>query len=148
MVIDQLHYRYDPGDVAVIHPEAMPQDVETLLSCIGYAHTADDPMEIRHILLGVYTCPLLGLSLLNPDHSHADQHLPDHIPTITTLREIFTRYVDINAVPRRSFFALLKHFAQDDMEREKLEEFLTKEGAVRIHPQSPIPLPLPSFRPN
>lgn len=47
------------------------------------------------------------------------------------MREIFTRYVDINAVPRRSFFALLKHFAQDDMEREKLDEFLSEEGAVR-----------------
>ena len=46
------------------------------------------------------------------------------------MREIFTRYVDINAVPRRSFFALLKHFAHDDMEREKLEEFLSEEGAV------------------
>nr|VWO96020.1 Beta-lactamase (EC [Ganoderma boninense] len=104
---------YDPGDVAVIHPEAMPQDVEAFLSCIGYADTADDPIEIRHALL--------------------DQHLPDHIPTITTMREIFTRYVDINAVPRRSFFALLKHFAQDDMEREKLEEFLTEEGADDLY---------------
>lgn len=48
------------------------------------------------------------------------------------MREIFTRYVDINAVPRRSFFALLKHFAQDELEREKLEEFLSEEGAVSI----------------
>ena len=63
--------------------------------------------------------------------STLDQSLPDHLPTVTTIREIFTRYVDINAVPRRSFFALLKHFAQDDTEREKLEEFLTEEGAVR-----------------
>ncbi|TBU41104.1 riboflavin synthase domain-like protein [Dichomitus squalens] len=104
---------YDPGDVAIIHPEAMPQDVEAFLSCIGYANTADDPIEIRQTLL--------------------DQHLPDHIPTITTLREVFTRYVDINAIPRRSFFALLKHFAQDDMEREKLEEFLSEEGADDLY---------------
>lgn len=61
-----------------------------------------------------------------------DQSLPDHLPAVTTIREIFTRYVDINAVPRRSFFALLRHFAEDDMEREKLEEFLTDEGAVSI----------------
>lgn len=70
----------------------------------------------------------------------SDQSLPDHLPTTTTLREIFTRYVDINAVPRRSFFALLKHFAQDELEREKLEEFLSEEGAV-----SP-PKPLTNFR--
>ena len=60
------------------------------------------------------------------------------------MREIFTRYVDINAVPRRSFFALLRHFAQDDMEREKLEEFLTEEGAVSIHPQIQFPLSPPT----
>ena len=59
-----------------------------------------------------------------------DQSLPDHIPVTTTLREVFTRYLDINAVPRRSFFAILKHFTNDEMEREKLEEFLSKEGAV------------------
>lgn len=60
----------------------------------------------------------------------ADQSLPDHLPSTTTLREIFTRYLDFNAVPRRSFFAILKHFAQDELEREKLEEFLSEEGAV------------------
>ena len=107
----------------------MPQDVEAFLSCVGYANTADDPIEIRHTLLGEHR---LGCQLLSTSHySLKDQHLPDHIPTITTLREIFTRYVDINAVPRRSFFALLKYFTQDDMEREKLEEFLSEEGAVR-----------------
>ncbi|KAI0709189.1 riboflavin synthase domain-like protein [Earliella scabrosa] len=105
--------QYEPGDVAVIHPEALPGDVEALLSCIGYANTADEPIEIRHTL--------------------ADQSLPDHLPTVTTMREIFTRYVDINAVPRRSFFALLKHFAHDDMEREKLEEFLSEEGADELY---------------
>ncbi|KAI0705984.1 riboflavin synthase domain-like protein [Cerioporus squamosus] len=105
--------QYEPGDVAVIHPEATPADVESFLACIGYANTADDPVEIQHVL--------------------QDQSLPDHLPTVTTIREIFTRYVDINAVPRRSFFALFKHFAEDDMEREKLEEFLTEEGADELY---------------
>ncbi|RDX49050.1 riboflavin synthase domain-like protein [Lentinus brumalis] len=105
--------QYEPGDVAVIHPEASSADVESFLACVGYANTADDPVEIHHVL--------------------EDQSLPDHLPAVTTIREIFTRYVDINAVPRRSFFALLKHFAQDDMEREKLEEFLTEEGADELY---------------
>ncbi|KAI0640980.1 riboflavin synthase domain-like protein [Trametes meyenii] len=105
--------RYRPGDVAVIHPEAIPAEVETFLSGIGYANIADDPIDIRHTL--------------------EDQSLPDHLPTTTTLREVFTRYVDINAVPRRSFFAVLKHFAQDELEREKLEEFLSDEGADEMY---------------
>ncbi|OJT11116.1 NADPH-dependent diflavin oxidoreductase 1 [Trametes pubescens] len=105
--------QYNPGDVAVIHPETIAEDVESFLSCISYANSADDPINIRHTL--------------------EDQSLPDHLPTTTTLREIFTRYVDINAVPRRSFFALLKHFAQDELEREKLEEFLSEEGADEMY---------------
>lgn len=40
------------------------------------------------------------------------------------------RYLDINSVPRRSFFALLRHFTSDELEREKLDEFLSPEGAV------------------
>ncbi len=45
---------------------------------------------------------------------------------------LFTRYLDFNAVPRRSFFQYLRDFTSDDLEREKLEEFLSKEGAVRV----------------
>ena len=59
-----------------------------------------------------------------------DQSLPDHLPHVSTLRAIFTRYLDINAIPKRSFFRLLKHFATDEREREKLEEFSSPEGAV------------------
>ncbi|CDO69942.1 hypothetical protein BN946_scf184836.g16 [Trametes cinnabarina] len=103
---------FNPGDVAVIHPEALAADVDSFLACIGYANIADDPIDIRHTL--------------------QDQSLPDHLPTTTTLRELFTRYLDINAVPRRSFFAVLKHFAEDELEREKLEEFLSEEGALQI----------------
>jgi sulfite reductase alpha subunit-like flavoprotein len=59
-----------------------------------------------------------------------DQSLPEHTPQITTLRALFTRYLDFNAVPRRSFFELLRWFATDEMEREKLDEFVSNEGAV------------------
>lgn len=38
--------------------------------------------------------------------------------------------MDLNAVPKRAFFRLLKHFATDEREREKLEEFCSPEGAV------------------
>src|SRR6266702_3703489 len=37
-----------------------------------------------------------------------------------------------NAVPKRTFFRLLKHFAADEREREKLEEFSSPEGAVDV----------------
>jgi sulfite reductase alpha subunit-like flavoprotein len=61
----------------------------------------------------------------------ADQSLPDHLPQVSTLRILFSRHLDTSAVPKRSFFRLLKYFATDEREREKLEEFSSPEGAVK-----------------
>ena len=46
-------------------------------------------------------------------------------------------YFDIGSVPRRSFFEMLAHFAEDELEREKLNEFCTPEGQVRHCPFAP-----------
>ena len=74
-------------------------------------------------------CPLLSTK---PLHSLtvADQSLPDHLPQVSTLRSLFTSHLDISAVPKRSFFRLLKNFAGDEREREKLEELSSTDGAV------------------
>lgn len=92
---------------------------------MGWANTADEPFSIIHAMKGAYLATSSYFS-----HWDTDQSLPEHTPQITTLRTLFTRYLDFNAVPRRSFFELLRWFATDDMEREKLEEFISSEGAV------------------
>jgi len=68
-----------------------------------------------------------------------DQTLPDHLPPSATLRTIFTRYLNINAIPRYGFFEILHHFAGNSLEKEKLQEFITPEGAVRFHNQPSLP---------
>jgi len=60
------------------------------------------------------------------------QSLPDHLPHCATLRTIFTRYLNINAVPKYGFFEILHHFAENSLEKDKLQEFITLEGAVRL----------------
>ncbi|KZT67892.1 riboflavin synthase domain-like protein [Daedalea quercina L-15889] len=105
--------RYEPGDIAIVHPEAQPADVEGFLVCTGFDATADDPVTVTQTL--------------------QDQSLPDFLPTTTTLRTLFTRHLDISAVPRRSFFALLRHFVFDELEIEKLDEFLSEEGADELY---------------
>ncbi|KAI0920248.1 hypothetical protein AcV5_010040 [Taiwanofungus camphoratus] len=105
--------RYDPGDIAIVHPEAVPAHVEAFLASIGYANIADEAICIEHTL--------------------TDQSIPDHLPRNSTLRELFTRHLDISAVPRRSFFALLRHFVTDELEIEKLDEFLSTEGADELY---------------
>lgn len=104
---------YNPGDVAVIHPIAMDSDVDSFLVMMGWANDADTPFSIAHTML--------------------DQSLPDRVPRVTTLRILFTYHIDFNAVPRRSFFQFLRHFTTDELEREKLDDFLSVEGADELY---------------
>ncbi|KAH7912072.1 riboflavin synthase domain-like protein [Hygrophoropsis aurantiaca] len=104
---------YNPGDVAVIHPVADSSEVDSFLITMGWANTADTPFRI--------------------EHSTSDQTLPDYIPRIATLRTLFTRYLDFNAVPRRSFFRLLRQFTTDELECEKLDDFVSVEGADELY---------------
>ncbi|KAF8588109.1 riboflavin synthase domain-like protein [Ramaria rubella] len=102
------HVDYQPGDVTVIYPEAPAEDVDQFLIQMGWANDSDEVLKI--------------------DVRPGEQPLPANVPPVSTLREIFTKYLDINAVPRRSFFDLLRHFASDDLEREKLLDFCSLEG--------------------
>ncbi|KAJ4484280.1 hypothetical protein C8J55DRAFT_510197 [Lentinula edodes] len=104
---------YSPGDVAVIHPIANADEVETFLSQMGWGNFADDLLEISHV--------------------HKDQSLPDHLPRCATLRTIFSRYLDFNAVPRRIFFRYLRYFTSDGAEKERLDEFLSLEHADELY---------------
>ncbi|TFK37556.1 hypothetical protein BDQ12DRAFT_652582 [Crucibulum laeve] len=104
---------YSPGDIAVIYPIASRTDVESFLDEMELSDIADDAFRIEQIM--------------------SDQSLPDHLPEVTTLRTLFSRYVDFNAVPTRSFFQFLRYFTTDDLEKEKLDEFLSPEGADELY---------------
>ncbi|EKM53089.1 uncharacterized protein PHACADRAFT_259251 [Phanerochaete carnosa HHB-10118-sp] len=104
---------YSPGDIAVIEPEACATDVDAFLQCVGWLDEADKSFAVKHVL--------------------PDQSLPTRLPRSLTLRTLFMRYLDINSVPRRSFFALLRHFTPNEFEREKLDEFLSPEGADDLY---------------
>ncbi|EJD43010.1 riboflavin synthase domain-like protein [Auricularia subglabra TFB-10046 SS5] len=102
---------YAPGDVALLYPEAHADDVEAFLQRLGWsAADADAPLLVRP------TSSDLSL----PAHFSADAPV--------TLRDVLTKYVDIAAVPRLSFFEVIRHFTDDEQHREKLEDFCTEEG--------------------
>ncbi|THU80848.1 riboflavin synthase domain-like protein [Dendrothele bispora CBS 962.96] len=107
--------QYSPGDIAVIHPQTHPDDVEEFLSSMGWGNIADEPYSIERV--------------------YDDQSLPDHLPRLSTLRIIFTRYLDFNAVPRRTFFRYLRDFTTEALETERLNEFLSDspEGAEDLY---------------
>ncbi|KAH8829198.1 riboflavin synthase domain-like protein [Flagelloscypha sp. PMI_526] len=100
--------QYSPGDVAMIRPEPPPDRVQSFLNLMGWANDAD---------LSVFVSRL-----------RTDQAIEWTSSNTTSLRELFTYHLDFSAVPRRSFFLWIRHFAQDATEREKLEEFCQGEG--------------------
>lgn len=105
--------QYEPGDVAVIHPIASFTEVQTFLSVMGWEDIADAPFAVEQRMF--------------------DQSLPSNLPKVATLNTLFSRFLDFKAVPRRSFFQYLRYFTTDELEREKLDEFLSKERADELY---------------
>ncbi|MEQ2167034.1 hypothetical protein GOODEAATRI_000087, partial [Goodea atripinnis] len=55
------------------------------------------------------------------------------LPQPCSVRHLVERYLDIAAVPRRSFFELLSGFATNELERDKLAEFSSAAGQDQLH---------------
>lgn len=103
---------YTAGDVLTIFPKNDPKDVDTLLDFMKWRAHADrschfEPTSPSSITF--HTAPLPG-------------------PTqLSTLRRLLTDYLDINAIPRRSFFAHIAHFTEDETQKERLLDFTNSE---------------------
>ncbi|KAG2186396.1 hypothetical protein INT43_002834 [Umbelopsis isabellina] len=99
---------YEPGDVAVIRPKNLPNEVDAFLEYMGWLDLADERL------------------IVHPNSE--DSRVPSHWPHILTLRELFVSCLDIFSVPRRSFFEMLAFFTEDENQTEKLREFSSPEG--------------------
>lgn len=98
------------GDVVMIRPRNAPEDVRDF-------------------------CQLLRLDpestfTLRPTNNSA---VPARLPQPCTVRHLVESYLDIAAVPRRSFFELLSTFSSNELEREKLAEFSSATGQDELH---------------
>jgi sulfite reductase alpha subunit-like flavoprotein len=107
---------YVPGDVVCITPRNFAADVDSLISLMGWEDEADKPL-----------CFVSGTKF--PLATHLP---PPQIPFLLTrpgftLRTLLTDYLDIMAIPRRSFFANIAQFTNDAMHKERLLEFANPE---------------------
>lgn len=100
-----------PGDVALLAPQNSNETVDEF---------------IKHMQLS--PDDLFSLQQNDPDIP-----LPSTLPPLCTVRYLLQHYLDINSVPRRSFFELLIYFADNELEKEKLEEFCTAEGQEELY---------------
>ncbi|GFO45694.1 NADPH-dependent diflavin oxidoreductase 1, partial [Plakobranchus ocellatus] len=108
---------YSPGDVVMIHPQNSADTVEEFVSMLGLDADAKFTIE----------------------ENDPDIALPPGIPNPCTPRWLLTHYLDINSVPRRSFFELLWYHAggqpgsDAELEKEKLAEFCTAAGQEELY---------------
>jgi sulfite reductase alpha subunit-like flavoprotein len=110
---------YSPGDMISITPKNFSIDVDILLELMDWKEVADKPVSFA---------PGIGLR-----NKALDELPPAPIPYLTsssqtaspplTLRILLTDYLDIRAIPRRSFFANVAHYSNDEMHKERLLEF-------------------------
>lgn len=109
---------YAPGDVLSITPRNFKEDVDCLISQQCWGDYADENIAI---------CSLTQLDETNM-HSYPIPPIPQ-LPSSPnlTLRTVLVDYLDITAIPRRSFFARLVEFCTDDDQKQRLEEFTNPE---------------------
>ncbi len=102
---------YMPGDAIAISPENMPIDVEHIIKRMSWQEDAE--VSIRHVSTRLHA---IGASSNLP-------RSPISARPNLTLRVLLTEYLDINAIPRRSFFGRIANYTNDSMHKERLLEF-------------------------
>jgi sulfite reductase alpha subunit-like flavoprotein len=107
-------HEYLPGDALAIMPENDPNDVTTIISHMSWQDHADMPLTLQSTVPSNTT--LFQPSLAKPPLSLQEGQS-------ITLRALLTTHLDISAIPRRSFFATIAKYTDDDMHKARLLEF-------------------------
>nr|XP_028572080.1 NADPH-dependent diflavin oxidoreductase 1 [Podarcis muralis] len=99
------------GDVAMVAPSNAPEDVALFCRLLNL-----DP-ERRFVVRA----------------AEEGAALPFPLPQPCTIRRLVENYLDIAAIPRRSFFELAAQLSPDEREREKLAEFASAPGQEELY---------------
>ncbi|KAK4875055.1 hypothetical protein RN001_011477 [Aquatica leii] len=103
--------RYIPGDVVVIRPRNSVERVNEFQNLLR-SNGIDIPPNT-----------ILKISEIDPDVP-----VPTPLHYQVSFQQLCEEYFDLNAVPRRHFFQILSLLTDSEIEKEKLEEFVTAEG--------------------
>ncbi|GAM34903.1 hypothetical protein TCE0_015r02790 [Talaromyces pinophilus] len=111
---------YSPGDMISIIPKNFVVDVDEMLKLMGWADVADKPLSFA---------PGALLQGRPRDQLPAPPipYLANTEVSSVTLRTLLTEYLDIRAIPRRSFFANIAHYTTDEQHKERLLDFTNPE---------------------
>jgi len=105
---------YEPGDVCTIYPQNSDSTVQSFINLLRL----DPKSRIR---------------ITKRDPNYMINYLYDFIPDGLKVEDLVRYYLDIQSVPKRSFFEYLWPLSDNELEREKLKEFATTEGQAELY---------------
>lgn len=105
-------FEYQPGDSVSVYCQNEEKEVEMLLKRLNVLDKADIICQIE----------------LMKDTKKAKAAIPLHIPTITTLRSLFTYNIDIREPPKKAVIRQLVEGTTNPQEKRRLQELCSKQG--------------------
>lgn len=109
---DNVHH--EPGDVCSILPANSDESVNEFLSILNLN-------------------PHQRFTVKKRDQNYMLNYLYDFIPDGLKICDFVKYYLDIQSVPKRSFFEFLWPFSDNKLERDKLKEFASTEGQEEMY---------------
>ena len=106
--------RYEPGDVCTIYPENSEANAQKFIELLNLN-------------------PKQRFKLTKKDPNYMIDYLYDFVPDGLTIEDLVRYYLDIQSIPKRSFFEFLWPFSDDQLERDKLKEFASTEGQEEVY---------------
>ncbi|KAB5577795.1 hypothetical protein GE09DRAFT_532223 [Coniochaeta sp. 2T2.1] len=118
-----------PGSTLIIYPKNYPQDVQFLIDMMQWNEVADRPLEWVS-----YVGPPSGADSTESDTTtHFQKPGKINAEQGATLRYLLTNIFDITAVPTRNFLKELVYYTPDELEKERLLEFISKDNADEFY---------------
>lgn len=105
---------YEPGDVCTILPANLEENTRQFIETLGL-----DPEQ--------------RLSMRKKDSNYMVNYLYDFVPDGLKIGDLVKYYLDIQSVPKRSFFEFWWPFSTNELEKNKLREFASTEGQEEMY---------------
>lgn len=107
-------FSYEPGDVCTIFPTNRDECVDQFIRTLNL-----DPHQ--------------KVALTKRDPNYMISYLYDFVPDGIKVFDLVKYYLDINSVPKRSFFELMSVISDERREQSKLLEFASTEGQEEMY---------------
>ncbi|XP_044029150.1 NADPH-dependent diflavin oxidoreductase 1 [Siniperca chuatsi] len=124
-VTDMSHFQ----DVRHIEFDITGSNIEFVAGDVVMMRPCNTPEDVQQFCQLLRLDPEARFTLRATDNTA----VPARLPQPCTVRHLVESYLDIAAVPRRSFFELLSTFATNELEQEKLVEFSSAAGQDELH---------------